>query len=224
MIDFRSSWASPFDQPRFLDSATNRLLTQGTGHWISPGFSLCRSLRHSQILNFIGSRLFDGKRRKLGVLTFIDFSRQKNNEIVLKERFLNFQLNLFEFYKYLYFSHTWSGENLQYIHTSFSPASLRGEETGSSVPFCRSQGLSLFMLPKATTRPLPVWDASPLPCASNSRLFRTPKLNSAEKCTMTQWFTPKRRKLEIEQRQSFHEQRKISKINLTSSITAQNKD
>ena len=118
---------------------------------------------------------------------FIDFKGEKKQSCFQK-RLTNFQLKLSEFYRYIciYFPQASERENPPRIHASFSPASFRGEETGSSVPLCRTQTLSLFMLPGESTRPLPVLVATPLPFASNPRLFGTPKLNSATKCTMTQ--------------------------------------
>ena len=38
------------------------------------------------------------------------------------------------------------GKDTNILHILFSPASIRGRETGSSVPLCRTQAFSLFML------------------------------------------------------------------------------
>ena len=79
------------------------------------------------------------------------------------------------------FSFAKAGENMHAFHALFSPASLQGRETGGSVRLCRTQTHSPFMLPEENTRPLPVCVATPLPFASNFRLFKTPKLNFAVK-------------------------------------------
>ena len=47
------------------------------------------------------------------------------------------------------------GKDTNILHILFSPASVRGRETGSSDPLCRTQAFSLFMLSEESTRPLP---------------------------------------------------------------------
>ena len=65
-----------------------------------------------------------------------------------------------------------AGEIAHNLYASFSPASVQGRETGSSVPLCRTQTLSLFMLSKESKLPLPVWLATALPFASIPAFLR----------------------------------------------------
>ena len=86
---------------------------------------------------------------------FIDF-RNEGNKIVLQLRLLICQLKSIQVLQvYILNAHV-KREKFRHFHTSFSPASFQGEETGSSVPLCRTQTLSLFMLSGESKRPLPV--------------------------------------------------------------------
>ena len=115
-----------------------------------------------QIFQEIFFRKSSGKQCKafLGFFKYFFLTKAQSVKTLHHSKFLSrkaFQLNLFKFYNYIYFPHLREREKKpSRFHASFSPASFRGRETGSSVPLCRTQTLSLFMLSEESTRPLPV--------------------------------------------------------------------